>query len=380
VTIDRAIQDRAQRADSSTPFSRPSDSGGSPTTDPFGNGTTDPSGNGGFVDPFQQGNQPSNRPTSCSTSAPSDAKAAEIAAKVTPGLVNINTMLGYQAAAAAGTGIILSSDGLVLTNNHVIDDSTTIRATVVGTGKTYDATVLGTAKTLDVALIRLDGASGLPTVKIDDSAKAAVCDPIVAAGNAGGRGGDPSVVSGVVTALNQSITASDENGNNAETLHQLIETNAPIQPGDSGGPLIDADGEVIGMNTAASSANRFQSAESVGYAIPIANALDVVDQIKAGKESATVRIGLPGIMGVQIDGQGVRATVIGVAEGSPAAKAGIAAGSTITAVDGSVVTSPDSVGQLLDRKKPGDKVSVSWTDPDGSRHTEQLTLMAGPAD
>ena len=207
-----------------------------------------------------------------------------------------------------------------------------------------------------------------------------VCDPIVAAGNAGGRGGQPSVVSGIVTALNQSITASDENGDNAETLHQLIETNAPIQPGDSGGPLIDTDGEVIGMNTAASSANQFQSSASVGYAIPIRNALDVAEQIKSGKASATVRIGLPGIMGVQIDGRSDQASVMGVAEGSPAAKAGIAEGSTITAIDGTAVTTPDSVSQLLQQKKPGDQVTVSWTDIDGTTHTDRLTLIEGPAD
>jgi S1-C subfamily serine protease len=315
---------------------------------------------------------------SSSTGQQANLDVQSIAEKVSPSVVNLVSAL--DGGEAAGTGIIISSNGLVLTNNHVIDNATAIQATVVGTGRTYTAKVLGTAKTLDVALLQLVDASGLPVVKLDTSSKLSVGDPIVAAGNAGGRGGDPSVVSGTVTALGQSITASDENGDNAETLHELIETNAPIQPGDSGGPLIDADGEVIGMNTAASTSNQFQSSRSVGYAIPIRNALDVVDQIKAGKESATVHLGLPGILGVQIDGNGIGAQVVGVASDSPADKAGIAAGSTITAIDGQTVETAESVGELLDGRKPGEKVSVSWTDGFGQSHTESLTLMVGPAD
>jgi S1-C subfamily serine protease len=230
-----------------------------------------------------------------------------------------------------------------------------------------------------VALIQLVDASGLPTIKIDDS-KVSTCDPIVAAGNAGGKGGDPSVVSGVVTALDKSITASDENGDHQETLHELIETNAPIQPGDSGGPLIDTDGEVIGMNTAASAANQFQSVKSVGYAIPIANALEIADQIKAGKESDTVRIGLPGIMGVQLDKDAQAAVVIGAADGLPAEQAGLIAGSTIVTINGTPVDSAAAVSDLLDRAKPGDKVRVDWTDTAGEQHSGTLTLVEGPAD
>jgi S1-C subfamily serine protease len=370
VTLDRALQDRDQRVEAPASGSNGNGSSGRPSTSPWGSG--------GFVDPSQNGNQ---APDPGSTAnAPTQDEADAIAAKVTPGLVNINTQLGYQSAAAAGTGMILSADGLVLTNNHVIDNSTAIRATVVGTGRTYEAKVLGTAKTLDVALLQLVGAKGLPTVKLDTSSKLKVGDPIVAAGNAGGRGGDPSVVSGTITALGQSITASDENGDNAETHHELIETNAPIQPGDSGGPLIDTDGEVIGMNTAASASNQFQSSRSVGYAIPIRNALDVVDQIKAGKESDTVHLGLPGILGVQIDGNGIGAEIVGVASGSPADKAGITPGSTITAIDGQSVDTAQSVGELLDGRKPGEKVSVSWSDAFGASHTQTLTLMVGPAD
>lgn len=377
ITIDRAIQDRlAERADRSTlPFDRTDSSEGG-TTDPT---TADPGSNGQAGDPGQPGTTDPTTPSTPGT-APSDAEAREIASAVTPALVNINTQLGFQSSAAAGTGMILTPDGKVLTNNHVIDGSTQIIATVVGTGRTYEAKVLGTAPTLDVALIQLVGASDLPTVKTNRSETVEVGDPVVAAGNAGGRGGDPSVVAGVVTALDQTITASDENGANTETLHNLIETDTPIQPGDSGGPLINTDSEVIGMNTAAAASNQFQAAQSVGYAIPIGNALDIVEQIEAGNETDIVHIGLPGIMGVSIVPQGNAALVNGVAANSPAERAGIQAGDTIVSIDGVAVTSPESLSDLMVHKSAGDRVNVGWVSGLGRQRQAEITLMEGPAD
>ena len=371
ITIDRAVQDRASSlADGAGyPFDRTDDTIGSDPSTGGDPGTAGDPGTGGT--PLI--------PTTPGT-APTDAQAQEIAAKVTPALVNINTQLGYESAAAAGTGMILTSDGKVLTNNHVIDGSTTILATVVGTGRSYEAKVLGTAPTLDIALLQLVDANDLPTVKTDRSDEVAIGDPVVAAGNAGGKGGAPSVVSGTVTALDQTITASDENGGNTETLHNLIETSAPIQPGDSGGPLIDADGEVIGMNTAAAASNRFQASQSVGYAIPIGAALDIAKQVEAGNETDEVHIGLPGIMGVQVVPQGGTAVVNGVAVGSPAEKAGIRSGDTITSIDGQPVTTPESLSDLMVHKSAGDEVAVEWTTGLGRQRSERITLMEGPAD
>src|SRR6202012_2677347 len=174
---------------------------------------------------------------------PSDAAA--IASKIDPGLVDINTTLGYQQEQAAGTGIVLSSNGVILTNNHVIDGATSISVTDVGNKKTYTASVVGYDRTKDVAVLQLHNASGLQTATLGNSSNASVGEDVVGVGNAGGTGGTPSAAGGTVTALNQSITASDEGDGTSEQLSGLIETNAGIQPGDSGGALVDTSGTVI---------------------------------------------------------------------------------------------------------------------------------------
>ena len=151
----------------------------------------------------------------------------------------INTTLQYDSEAAAGTGMVVNADGLVLTNNHVIEDSTKISATVTSTGKTYPARVVGYNQTGDVALIQLQNASGLTTVPIGNSSSVKAGNAVVAMGNAEGQG-HVTAAAGHVTALNTTITASDEAGSTStETLHGMIQTNANIVPGDSGGPLAD---------------------------------------------------------------------------------------------------------------------------------------------
>ena len=187
------------------------------------------------------------------TTSQSALSASQIANKVDPGLVDVNTTLGYENAAAAGTGIVLTSNGEVLTNNHVIEGATSISVTDIGNGKTYKATVVGYDATKDVAVLQLSGASGLKTASIGNSSTVAVGDQVVALGNAGGKGGAPSVAPGEVTALNQSITASDDSSDTTENLTGMIETNADIQPGDSGGSLVNQYGQVVGVDTAASS-------------------------------------------------------------------------------------------------------------------------------
>jgi S1-C subfamily serine protease len=159
----------------------------------------------------------------------------------------------------------------------VIDGATSISVTLVSTGRSYPARVVGTDPTADVAVLQLQGVSGLKTIKT--ASAVSVGDSVVAIGNAGGVGGTPAVVTGTVQAVNQTITASDQNGANAEQISNLIQTNAPIQPGDSGGPLVNTAGQVIGIDTAASSGSRFNSAASVGFAIPIDNALSIAKQI-----------------------------------------------------------------------------------------------------
>ena len=225
-----------------------------------------------------------------------------VANKVKPGMVDINSTLKYQDGAAAGTGMVLSSNGVVLTNNHVVEGSTHLTATTVMGGRKYQATVIGVDPTDDVALIKLQGASGLKTVQVGDSAKVTLGTAVVAIGNAGGTGGPPTVTSGTITALGRTITASDSgSGQNTETLHNMLQTNAPIAEGDSGGALANAAGQVIGMNTAANSQSLGGAGTSMGFAIPIDRALAIAKKIAAGNGGGHILIGPKGFMGVGVD-------------------------------------------------------------------------------
>src|SRR6266581_1676396 len=342
--------------------------------------------------------------------------ASQIAQRVDPALVDIVSTEGAQGATAAGTGIVLTSNGTVLTNNHVIRGATSIKVTDVGNGRSYTAKVVGYDASRDVAVIQLQNASGLTTANLGDSSSVQAGDSVTALGNAGGKGGTPSVATGTVTALNQGITASDEgSGVNSEQLTGLIETNADIQPGDSGGALVNSYGQVIGMNTAASSGTQFQSASSQSavqaYAIPIDNAETIAKQIEAGQGSSTVHIGATAFLGIESDGSGSGSssgdsggfggfggfgsqgdgsgtsgsgtssgvTISGALSGSPAANAGLTEGDTITSVGGQTVSSATDIQQILVKYHPGDKISVSWVDQSGQSQTATVTLASGPA-
>jgi len=356
-------------------------------------------------------------PSPGSSAAPLTGGEQGIVTKIEPGLVIINTTLQYDSEAAAGTGMVLNADGLVLTNNHVIEGSTKVSATLVSTGKTYPATVVGYDKTGDVALIQLRDASGLTTVPIGNSASVKVGNTVVALGNAEGQG-SITATAGHVTALDQTITASDEGGSTAsETLTGMIQTNAGIVPGDSGGPLASSAG-VIGMDTAGNDANGQQA--SAGFAIPIGTALSVARQIAGGHASSVITIGYPPFVGIfigsgssssppvqaqqeeQQNGSGSGSTpacstsnsdltvpsaiapvssgtlVIGTICGSPAAAAGMTGGAVITAVNGQGVGSPDDLSGILARFHPGEVISVTWISPSGQRTTSSLHLAAGP--
>ena len=300
----------------------------------MGNGSSgsqsNPSGHGnGNANPypFPSGNgsapygSSGNSGASGNNSGTGSLDAGALAKKVDPGIVDITSKLTYSDATAEGTGMVLSSDGLVLTNNHVIDEATKVSATLVTSGKTYPAKVLGYDSTDDVALIQLQGASGLKTIALSNSTKAKVGEAVLALGNAGGRGGLPSTAQGTIQALNQSIEASDSGAGTTEKLHGMIETNAPIQQGDSGGPLVNGSGAVVGMNTAANSSGGYgaYSTATTGFAIPINTALTIANQIKSGKATGNVHIGLAGFMGVNVaDASRPRATAPPAATASAA--------------------------------------------------------------
>ena len=302
------------------------------------------------------------------------------------GVVNINTILQYDRAEAAGTGMVLTPTGEILTNNHVVNGATSITVTVAATGASYTAKVVGTDPSHDVAVLQLEGASGLETVRLGDSATVKVGDAVTGVGNAGGKGGTPTVAPGHVTALDQTITATDESGGNAETLHNLIQVDATLQPGESGGPLYNAAGRVIGMDSAGSASTgrfRIQPGAGEGYAIPIDDALSIAKQIEAGVPTDTITIGTPAFLGIvahdATQGGETGVSIDQVVTGSPAAKAGLQAGDRIVALDGQSIASTPALTTVLHAHKAGDKLAVTWIDAAGTSHTGSVTLAAGPA-
>ena len=364
---------------------------------------------------------------------------AYVAARVESAVVDIEAAIRYSGGTSSeGTGMVLSTDGLVLTNNHVINGAKTIRVTLATTGRVFSATVVGYDATHDVALLRLNGAAGLKVVAVGNSAQVTLGTPVLALGNAEGQGGLPALAQGTINSLDKTISPTDESTGATETLHGMLQTSANIVSGDSGGPLANAAGQVIGMDTANASSSQ-GSSSVLGYAIPIDTALSVADQIAAGQASATVQIGLPGFLGVLVpqsnstspaqqasqqrqqtqqqeqpgggppgtgggtgNGQSppgaactnddadttvpssvapasTGALVDGVLCGTAAATAGLASGDVITAVNTHAVTTPGSLTAMMAGFRPGTKVTLSWETVSGQQKTGTLTLGAAPA-
>lgn len=304
----------------------------------------------------------------------SDTTAIDATAAQETGLVYITSTIDYGTGQGAGTGMILTSDGEILTNHHVVEGATSISVEIVSTGTTYDAEVVGYDATNDVAVLQLDDASDLTPVTTDADEVVQVGDAVTGVGNANGDGGAASAAAGTVVALDQAITVSSESGGEAERLSGLIQVDADIIAGDSGGALYDDDGEVIGMNTAASSG----SADITGYAVPISSALTIADQIEAGEESGTVEIGNHGYLGVELSSDVTGALVAGVTDDSPAADAGLVAGSTVTALNGGAVTSGEALASAVSELEVGYRATLAWTDPSGQAHSATITLGEGP--
>ena len=325
------------------------------------------------------------------------AAASQVAASVAPAIVDINTYVlnpttNSLVPLGAGTGMILSATGEVLTNNHVVEGSYKISVDVAGHNDPFTASVVGVDPTDDVALLQLQNASGLPTVTLGTSSTVSQGQDVIAMGNALGLGGTPSVTTGTISGLHRAITARNPSGD-SEKLNDLIQTNAAIQPGDSGGALLNASGQVIGMITAGAAGTSEQTPSTVGFAIPLDNAIGIVSQMRAGHGSSTILLGERGFLGVIIDGGfdfskapalGINATsgavVKGVEPGSAAERAGMKASATspavITSIDGQSVTSADDLGPLLHIHVPGDQVQVTWVDANGT-HTATATLGSG---
>ena len=294
-----------------------------------------------------------------------------ILAKVQPGVVYVHTQASrggrFFPTEGAGTGVILTATGEVLTNAHVVAGATTIKVNVGSETQTRDATLIAADAANDIALIRITGASGLPTVNLGNSGDLKVGDDVVAIGNALDLKGGFTVTRGIVSALNRSIDSQD-----GSQLSGLIQTDAAINPGNSGGPLVNAGGQVVGINTAVSG-----QAQNIGFAIAIDGIKAKLDNLRAGQSTATQARAYMGVSSTTVDGT-PGATVTDVGPGTPAATAGIQVGDVITAVDGTPVTGPDTLGTAIGGHQPGDRVTVT-IQRGTTKRTAPVTLGTRPA-
>ena len=318
---------------------------------------------------------------------------AQVANKVEPAIVDISVVLAGNQGEAAGTGMILTPNGEVLTNNHVIYDAASIRVKIVGHKKTYPARVIGYDKTKDVALVQIEGGvKNLPTVKLSKSSAAFIGEQVVAIGNALDLPGKPTVTAGTITATGRSITAQDASMQTSEHLTDMLQTDAALAPGDSGGPLLTRTGQVVGMDTAAYSGSTVTLAQTtssdVGFAIPINNAIGIVRQIRAGKSTSQITVGSHAMMGIYVYAlsalQGYQLPVnhgvfvAGVMYGTGAAAAGLQQGDIIVTVNGVTVTSPTQLQKVIREHQPGQTIHVTWVTPYGGRVRAAVKLSVAP--
>ncbi|MDQ6727011.1 MAG: trypsin-like peptidase domain-containing protein [Actinomycetota bacterium] len=294
-----------------------------------------------------------------------------ILAKVQPGVVYVHTQASvggrFFPTTGAGTGVILSAAGEVLTNAHVVAGATSIKVNVGNETQTRDATLIAADAANDIALIKITGAGGLPTVTLGSSGALKVGDDVVAIGNALDLKGGFTVTRGIVSALDRSIDSQD-----GSQLTGLIQTDAAINPGNSGGPLVNAAGQVVGINTAVSG-----QAQNIGFAIAIDGIKAKLDKLRSGQSTATDPRAYLGVSTLAVDGT-AGATVTDVSPGSPAAQAGLQPGDVITAIDATAVTSPDTLSTAIGAHKPGDRVTVSIQRGTAKRST-QIALGTRPA-
>jgi S1-C subfamily serine protease len=233
--------------------------------------------------------------------------------------------------------------------------------------------VVGYDVSADVAVLKLEHASALQAIPIGRSASAKPGDAVAAIGNAGGDGGAPKRTTGEIVALDQSISALDDDGN-LERLAGLIEMSAPLTPGDSGGPLVDGSGKVIGMDTAGSPHFAFRQSSNDGFAIPIDRVLSIASRIEHGRSSAEIHVGPTAFIGVNIQSPGHE-------EGSRAVGAlvtGIVTGDIIYAVKGRTIAGPSALTSALASLSPGVTVRLAWIDQAGKTHRASVRLGNGP--
>jgi S1-C subfamily serine protease len=344
---------------------------------------------------------------------------AVIRARIEPSVVDVTATLTYDDETASGTGFVIDArTGLILTNNHVIRDATSVTVTVPATGQTYQADIVGVDVAADVAVLQIQPVAGLPAAPLGDSTTVAAGAQVMSFGNQAGVGGSPAVAPGIITATDRTIQADDGAAGFSETLHDMLATTARIEPGDSGGPLAGSSGTVIGVDTAAGTGGA-----DTGYAIPINAAMAAERQIAGRQQGQGISLGVDGFLGVVVGSGSAHspavqqaqersvvagaadspnspgcvptqgdvttpatiapvpdgALVVGVLCGTGAATAGIAAGDVIITANGHQVQSPEALTAIVDGCRPGTVVPVTWVSTAGLAQTSRIRLGPAPA-
>ena len=340
---------------------------------------------------------------------------SRIKARIEPSIVDITATLTYDDETASGTGFVVNArNGLILTNNHVVRDATSVVVTVPATGQTFPARIVGVDLTADIAVLSVPPSISLPNAPLGDSANVGSGTPVVSFGNQAGVGGSPAVSPGVITGTGRTIQADDGAAGFTETLHGMLATSAQIEPGDSGGPLADAAGVIIGVDTAAGTGG-----SNTGYAIPIDTALAAERQIAARRAGQGVTLGVSGFLGAVVGPAGISgspaaqqrqelgghsgststactatqtgrvpaqiapaqagALVDSVLCGTSAAAAGISAGDVVTTVNGRQVSSPSALTSVVSGASPGSVLQFTWVTVGGATVSAGIRLSPAPA-
>lgn len=327
---------------------------------------------------------------------------AAVAAAVNPAMVHLTTRTRAFGQVTAGSGIVLTADGQVLTSHHVIKGAEEVSAVSVATGAQFEATVLGYDSTADIALLSLAGAEGLPTARLGRSAQLRVRDEVLALGNAGGVGGTPTATPGRITALDSTVVALDAADFSRKALRGMVEIQAPVSSGQSGGALADRQAAVVGVVTASSGAGGpepaplapapgessvpsastspapVEPAGAGGYAVPIDTAMRVVEQIRSGIPGETVHIGPTATLGVLTSDAPPGGARVDIAVyGLPAYTAGIRDGETIVALDDRPVDSSLALRTAIDRRHPHETVRLRVVGTDGVDRVVGVELGLG---
>ncbi|HVA22549.1 MAG TPA: trypsin-like peptidase domain-containing protein [Candidatus Micrarchaeia archaeon] len=323
--------------------------------------------------------------------------AAVVAAKVQPAIVDVSSqVMGVGGVGtSAGTGMIVTGSGAVVTNNHVVQGATSVRVQMPSRHRSYPARVIAVDPSQDIALLQMTGVSGLPTVTFANRSSIRVGEAVVAIGNAYGLGGAPSVTSGTIVATNRAVTASDGLAS-SEHLTGMLETNASLARGDSGGPLVDAAGHVVGMDTAANTSPNAQASGTIAFAIPSGRLTQVVRAIQDGAPRASIVRTRTAFLGVDVEnatgggafgvpgtgpGTGASTTrgalVVAVVPRTPAAQIGLQPGDIIVSADGRRVTTRSVLSAVIKSKRPGQRITLTWQ-AGATTSRSAVTLAEGP--